>query len=1052
MIRGLLPRGAMPTTPFSRHLLLNLLIYLLMIGGFFVYVHAEKEIDEANDLRFHALQLVVELRQSSDDLTQMARSFVVTGDARYAKAFDEILAIRDGKAPRPTALGGIYWDLRLLDSAAEPREPVLPPASMAMRLAKAGFLPAELAQLKQVKQESDALTTLERRAMAMVDQGAKTPDSARLAAIDLLHSPQYCAAKARIMRPIHAVSQMVLARTTAAVERAESVALMVRISFIGLIGLLFAVWWRTYRLMDRMLGVPLDELRSRMHRLGDGNFAAEPSARAPLPDSIAAALESARGRLADLAAVQQQNAAHIQRMQRLYSALSQCNQAIVRCQNEQELFEQVCADAVTHAGMLMAWIGRIDPATDQVGVLSSAGSHRDYLDDIDISMDPEKPSGQGPVGVALRSGQALWIQDFLGDSRMAPWHERGVRAGWRSVAALPLLRDGKVWGAFTLYSDTLAAFDEPAQNLLLEMAMDIGFALDNFDHRLERDRLFQAQNNLLKRMERITSHVPGMVYEFRLRPDGRMQFPFASSGVSQIYHLAPAELMEDATPVLGIIHPDDRDSVHTSIEQSAKTLRPWRLEYRVRDPEGQVQWLYGYALPEREADGSTLWTGLITDITERKQNEERLAALINFDPLTGLPSRKLLVEHFEYTRYLAAQQRRSYALAFLDLDHFKNINETLGHDQGDELLIRVADRMKKVLRPQDTLSRQGGDEFTLLLPDCDSELATRIATRLIDVVRAPFDLGGREVSLGVSVGITVAPADGDDFITLSKHADIALYRAKQGGRNGFRFFTHEMQMHSNRLMTIDTALRRALTAEQFELVYQPQVSIATGKIVGVEALLRWHHPELGMVSPAEFIPIAEDNGLILPIGDWVLATAARTARAWVAEFAGAFILAVNLSAIQFRQRDLPVRVAEILRAADFPTESLELELTERSAMEDPEAAVRLMTELDALGIKLSIDDFGTGYSSLSYLKRFKLYKLKIDQSFVRDMTEDADDRAIVVTIIHMAQSLGLITIAEGVETEAQLALLRQMGCNESQGYFTGRPMSAEAFTALLAKQ
>ncbi|WP_407276359.1 EAL domain-containing protein [Halothiobacillus sp. DCM-1] len=1048
----------MPRTSFSRHLLLNLLIYTAMVLGFVVYVHAEKEIDEVNDVRFHTLQLMVELRQSSDDLTRMARSFVVTGDARFRAAYDALLAQREGRAGA-AVLGSVTdWDQWLDDphapsgAAPSPSQSAAPSVALLTRMATAGFTPAELAQLREAKHESDALTALERQAMAMITQGKETPPAVRLKAIELLQSPAYFAAKARIMTPIARVTAAVAQRTTAAVERAETIALVVRLGFILLIGLLLFVWWRTWLLLNRILGEPLDELREEMARIGAGDFSGQPPASGYPLGSVAEALARTRSQLFALSETQAAHEAKIERMQRLYAALSQCNQAIVRCQHEQELLEQVCTDAITYAGMRLAWIGRVEPESGRVRVVAQAGDHQDYLENIEISINPELPTGQGVVGNAIRLGQAVWIDDFAQDARMAAWHERGARSGWRSVASLPLIRQGAVWGAFSLYSDELAAFDEAAQNLLLEMALDISFALDNFDHRAERERLFQAQQQLLERMKRITSHVPGMLFEVRLRPDGRMQFPFASSGVYQIYHLKPEDILEDATPLFQKIHPDDRAMVVASIERSAKTLQPWRMEYRLLDEDGQIHWLYGYSLPERETDGSTLWTGIKTDISERKQTEERFAALINFDPLTGLPSRKLLLEHFEYTRYLSTQHRQPYAVIFLDLDHFKNINETLGHDQGDELLIRVAERMKKVLRPQDTLSRQGGDEFTLLLPDCDSELATRIAQRMIETIRAPFVLAGREVSLGVSMGIAVAPADGDDFITLSKHADIALYRAKQNGRNGFRFFTQEMQTQSNRLMTIDSALRRALAEQQFSLVYQPQVSLHTGQIVGAEVLLRWQHPELGAISPAEFIPIAEDNGLILPIGDWVLTMATRDAGAWVAQATAPFVLAVNLSAIQFRQRDLPARVAEILQAADFPAQHLELELTERSAMENPETAVAQMAELDALGIRLSMDDFGTGYSSLSYLKRFKLYKLKIDQSFVRDMTEDADDRAIVSTIIHMAQSLGLSTIAEGVETAEQLALLQAMGCEESQGYFTGRPMSAADLTALLAKQ
>lgn len=316
-------------------------------------------------------------------------------------------------------------------------------------------------------------------------------------------------------------------------------------------------------------------------------------------------------------------------------------------------------------------------------------------------------------------------------------------------------------------------------------------------------------------------------------------------------------------------------------------------------------------------------------------------------------------------------------------------------------------------------------------------------------ISQPVQLGHHELTVTPSMGIAQYPRDGEDLETLSKHADVAMYRAKQSGRNGYQFFTTEMQVHSARSLQLENALRRALERDQLRLHYQPQLSLARGQIIGVEALLRWHHPELGAVSPAEFIPIAETSGQIQKVGEWVLRTAVAQARQWMDQGLPPMMMSVNLSAVQFRHPDLPELVERILREGQLPPRQLELELTEGVALHDPLGAIEVLEQLHQRGVRISIDDFGTGYSSLSYLKRFQAYKLKIDQSFVRDITDDPDDRAIVNAIISMARSLGMRTIAEGVETEAQLALLRAQGCNEIQGYVFSKPLPPEELVGLL---
>jgi diguanylate cyclase (GGDEF)-like protein/PAS domain S-box-containing protein len=443
---------------------------------------------------------------------------------------------------------------------------------------------------------------------------------------------------------------------------------------------------------------------------------------------------------------------------------------------------------------------------------------------------------------------------------------------------------------------------------------------------------------------------------------------------------------------------------------------------------------------------------LSRDITDNKRAEEKILQLAHFDVLTGLPNRALLADRCSHAVSTAQRYGQSVSLLFVDLDHFKNVNDSLGHRVGDELLKAMAQRLSAAVRDQDTVARLGGDEFVLVLPDTDGPGAARVVEKIMRVATDPFDIDSRELIVTPSIGIAVYPQDGADFDALSRCADTAMYDAKQRGRSQYRFFTAELQAKSQRTLVLENALRRALEREQLHLHYQPLVATGSGTIIGVEALLRWNHSELGPVSPAEFIPVAENCGLILPIGEWVLRTAIRQLKVWLDQNIAPITVAVNLSTAQFRQTELPQLIGEILKDENLPAHLLELELTEGAAMSDPNAAIATMDKLHQLGVHMAIDDFGTGYSSLNYLKKFNVFKLKIDQSFVRDIAHDADDRAIVNAIISMAASLGIRTIAEGVETAEQLAYLRAQGCDEVQGYYFSRPVPPEALFELLSKQ
>ncbi len=616
----------------------------------------------------------------------------------------------------------------------------------------------------------------------------------------------------------------------------------------------------------------------------------------------------------------QKSEVKLRRQSQLYSALSLCNEAIVRCSSEAELFPKICQDVVHFGGMKMAWIGMADPMSELIKPVASFGVGIAYLEGIEISHEADQPSGQGPTGTAFRENRPVWCQDFKNNPLTLPWHEHAAQYSWGASAALPLQRRGVVVGAFTVYAVEKNAFDASTQHLLTEMAGDISFALDRY-----------ASEN------------------------------------------------------------------------------------------------------------------------ERKANEARIHFLANFDTLTGLPNRSQLDEHLRYALSLAKRSNGHLAMMFIDIDNFKDINDSLGHGIGDTLLIELARRMKSLLREEDTASRLGGDEFILLLPGSNANGAIQVAQKLLQTLSQPYRQEPYDLVVTASIGIALYPEDGTDMDTLSKNADIAMYRAKRQGRNRYCLFTAEMQKLALRNMQLVNALRRALELGQLRLHYQPQINCTGGQLIGAEALLRWTHPELGEISPAEFIPIAEETGLILPIGKWVLQMAVQQLKRWLDEGYPPITMAVNLSAVQFRHPGLPDMVTRILDEAQLSAEYLELELTESVAMNNPLEGIAMMDKLNECGIRMSIDDFGTGYSSLSYLKKFKLYKLKIDQSFVHDIDTDPDDRAIVATIINMSKNLGFRTIAEGVETAEQLAFLREQGCDEVQGYFFSKPLPTDKFEELLKK-
>ena len=1146
-------------SPFSRSLRLAVVLTCLLIAVFSVYVYSEKQIDRAHERRYQSFLLADELRQSSDDLTRMVRTYVLTGKPFYKQYYLDILSIRDGKKMRPSNYGNVYWNL-VSGEGEPPRTHLGTQVALLAVMQQAGFSDEEFRQLAQAKTNSDQLTRIEFAAMALVESQGSPLDARRLQASAMLHDAQYHQFKAGIMQPIQTFLASVDQRTERSVHQTEHEAILLRVLFI-LVGLgLLGALWRSYKTLQGTLGGSVDEVHMQITRLGQGNLSDPVVVASGMADSVLGWLALTQRQLLELATARQAAEVKIKRLAALYAALSYCNQAIVRCTREQELFEQVCQAAVAHGGMKMAWIGLVNPDDHTVRPAVAQGAGVEYLEGIHITTEAHALSGQGPVGTAIRSDRPFWCQDYQNDPRTAPWHEMGARYGWAALAALPLHRNGVAIGAFNVYVDEPHAFDEQAQNLLMEMASDIDYALRNFDREAARvlDQAQRAQTQQMDALrsfmlERLTSDAPleQVIDDFV----HRMQETIAgarctirlseneapATDLTEVPHQPGADcvaIVSGSKKVLGSFSLDypasatpapylrelidmaarlsaiaiERKHAEMQLQLATKVLEQSGESLMITDSQGALvrvnhafSQITGFSAAEvlgrnpsllgsgrhtpdfframwaaihveghwqgevwnRHKAGTLypLWlsvsalldsSGAVThyvalgaDISRRKQDEAHIRQLADFDALTGLPNRRLLHDQFDAALSHAQRHGQSLALMFLDLDRFKNVNDSLGHRIGDALLIQVAQRLKSVLGAQDTVCRMGGDEFALLCPAVDAAGAGLVANRVLESTLQRYQIEDQDLSISFSIGIALYPADGVSFESLSMRAESAMYRAKQGGRNVCQFFAAEMQAQSARTLQLENGLRRALELQQLHLVYQPQVSLHEGRIVGMEALLRWQHPTLGRVSPAEFIPVAEESGLILSIGEWVLRTATRQLRVWMDAGLPVNLMAVNLSAVQFRHANLPALVTQVLAEADLPPQCLELELTEGVAMGNPLGAIAIMDSLDQCGVRMSIDDFGTGYSSLSYLKRFKVYKLKIDQSFVRDITDDPDDKAIVVAVIALARSLGFLTIAEGVETAGQLAFLREQGCDEVQGYLYSPPLPAAEFEAFV---
>ncbi|HTN65880.1 MAG TPA: EAL domain-containing protein, partial [Burkholderiaceae bacterium] len=732
----------------------------------------------------------------------------------------------------------------------------------------------------------------------------------------------------------------------------------------------------------------------------------------------------------------------LRRVNRVQALRGATNRAMIRAENEKALLAEICRIVCQIGGYQLAWVAyaQHDVPKNLLQVQAHAGADEQLLAALLFADSDDSDRDVGPVISALRSGSAQVFHGLALAENDAPWRVAVAQRGFAAGIGLPIRTGPEIIGALGIFSNDQNAFGSEEIELLTEAVNDVAFGISALRAALEAQRSHEFLGLVMDNM-------PSMVFvkdvaELRfvsLNPAGERLIGFREEEVigKTGHDLFPAA-QADSFAVR------DREALNNSEKM-------WIIDEPLTSKTGEQRILQTKKLILMDAEGQPKYVlGISEDITERKKTDERLTHLATHDGLTGLPNRHLLMDRLSHAWLRAARGRSALAVLYIDLDGFKEINDTIGHFAGDEVLKAVSTLLKVTLREADTIARVGGDEFVVVLEDVvEQSQVTAIAQKISAHFEKPLMVAEQEIFIGASIGISLYPGEADNFEELLRMADIAMYHAKSAGRSTLACYSPNMRAGAKDRLEMRNLLRHAIERNELVLHYQPKVSLQSGQLVGAEALLRWNSKELGLVSPARFIPLAEESGLIVPIGDWVLRTACAQAKQWQKRGVEGFVMAANLSARQLRETDLVQKIRQILEDAGLDAALLELEVTESTFMDKDTNAIALLNAISDVGIRLAVDDFGTGYSSLAYLKRLPVTVLKIDQSFVSGLTSDENDAAIVTAIVAMAKSLHLSVTAEGVETAEQLAILQGLQCDQYQGFLFSRPLPAHEFERLL---
>lgn len=732
----------------------------------------------------------------------------------------------------------------------------------------------------------------------------------------------------------------------------------------------------------------------------------------------------------------------LSRLRDYYVLISETNHAIIHAKSATRLFELTCDAAIGHGRFLIAWIGVMEEAKGLVAPVALATSLDGFRNQGYPPIELSAGTRQTPAQDVLWTGEPHICNNYVaGSDDMFSCHVVDSIIGAQAI--FPLRRSGQVIATLHLYSRHTSIFDDELIDLLARVGENLSFALGRFEQQAAREMAERALRESEKRFRDIADAAGGYVWENDLK--GR--FTYLSPRISDFLGYTPQETVGKSAAEL--MPPGEIARVR---EWFVANMAPdgyfQGLENRMLHKSGRICWQRVNGVAMLEQDGTRIGhRGTAYDVTELKESEERITRLATRDPLTDLPNRLLFYDRLQQNIDNANVSKESVAVLFIDLDRFKNTNDLLGHDMGDRLLKEVANRMSACIRSGDTLARLGGDEFVIALPHLrDPDDAAQVAIKLIQSLAPRFEFDGQLLNTSCSIGISLYPDDAADASSLLKNSDTAMYHAKDCGRNNFQYYSADMNTRALVRHEMEIDLRNAIENSEFSLQYQPQTTVSDDALVGAEALLRWHHPQRGLVSPVEFIPVAEDSGLIDAIGRWVLMEACKQARRWAECGYPSIRIAVNISAHQLIDPNAFLTfVAQTLSETCVDPQQIELEMTESQLLDHVEEKAIMLRKLGQLGIRIAVDDFGTGYSSLAYIKRLPIDSIKIDRSFVNDIETDSDDAEIIKAIIAMAHGLRLRVTAEGVETLGQLTALRKLDCDEYQGYYVSKPVDPDEF-------
>ena len=734
----------------------------------------------------------------------------------------------------------------------------------------------------------------------------------------------------------------------------------------------------------------------------------------------------------------------LRKVDRARKVMAECNHVMVHASDEIQLLQDMCKTAVASGGYRMAWVGFAEHDEDKsVRVIANAGIDEGYLDASRISWG-DNERGRGPSGLAIRSGQACVVRNVLTDPNFAPWRDSALERGYRSHIALPLARHGVSIGVLSLYTTEVDAFDADEVALLEELAADLAYGIVSLRTRIDHARAEASLKASEELMRNTFDHAAVGIAHTSI--DDR--YLLVNRRLCEILGYTRDELL--VMRAIDITHPDDRDDEEDYQPRLvAGEINTHSVEKRYVRKDGAAIWVNRTVSLVRDSVGKPLYfISVVEDISERKHAVEQMVYLAQYDPLTDLPNRNLLRDRLKLAMARAKRNEQMLAVMFLDLDQFKEINDTLGHAAGDEVLQAVAGLLRDSLRDVDIIARMGGDEFTVVLENI-AELVqvTAVAEKIKQAFSVPIVIREHEMFVTASIGITIYPRDENEIGALLQMADVAMYHAKAEGRNTYEFYAPELDARAAGRLHMQGLLRRALERQQFVLHYQPKIDLAKGTISGLEALMRWNDPGTGLVPPAQFIPLLEETRMILDAGRWVIRQALADYCNWHKQGLQPPRIEVNVSPIQLRQKNFVDVVREAIM--EFPSHALDLEITESLIMEDIEGNIKKLRMLKDMGINIAIDDFGTGYSSLGYLAKLPADALKIDRSFIITMTNNPDSMTIVSTIISLAHALNLKVIAEGVDSEEQSKFLKLLRCDEIQGYIFSKPLPATELIALM---